>query len=131
MSAVARVKDYMSVSLVTFTPETEILDAIQTLVTHRISGAPVLDDGGNVVGILTERDCMRVVIDAGYYSHYGGRVEKFMQFPVETVESGTSIHDIAERFVAEPFRRFPVVDDNRLVGLISRRDVLRALGGLW
>jgi len=126
-----KVKDYMSASLVTFTPEMEVLDAIHLLLQNGISGAPVVDEHGNLVGILSEKDCLKVALHAGYHEVLGGRVADYMSPEVETVEAESGIIDVAERFIKGQFRRFPVVADNRLVGQISRRDVLRALEALW
>jgi CBS domain-containing protein len=126
----AIVSDYMSGKLVTFSPATGVLDAIQELVQHRIAGAPVVDDLGNLVGMLSEFDCMRVVLSAGYHGEPGGPVSDLMVSEVKTVDTGMSIVDLAELFIATRYRRFPVLKDNRLVGQISRRDVLRALGEL-
>jgi CBS domain-containing protein len=117
----------MSKSLITLKPGTDVLDAVHTLVEHRISGAPVLDDHGTIIGILTERDCMEVVLKASYYGELGGKVESFMSRVVRTVEMSTSILDLAQMFVDSPYRRYPVMDGNRLVGIISRRDMLRAV----
>ena len=66
------VKDYMARTVVTFKPDTPVLDAVHTLVKNRIAGAPVVDDEGNLVGILSELDCMKVALQAGYYGDYGG-----------------------------------------------------------
>jgi CBS domain-containing protein len=107
----ALVKDHMSGKLVTFNPQTDVLDAIHELVLHRIAGAPVVDNHGNLVGMLSELDCMMVALTAGYHGEHGGPVSEYM---TEETETG--------------FRRYPVVKDNRLIGQISRRDVLRALG---
>lgn len=126
----AIVSDYMSGKLVTFSPTTGVLDAIQELVQHRIAGAPVVDDHGNLVGMLSEFDCMQVVLSAGYHGEPGGPVSDLMVSDVKTVDAGMSIVDLAELFIATRYRRFPVLKDNRLVGQISRRDVLRALGEL-
>lgn len=126
----ATVKDYMSGKLVTFSPRTDVLDAIQELVESRIAGAPVVDDYGNLVGMLSEFDCMQVVLSAGYHGEPGGPVSDLMVTDVRTVDAGMSIVDLAELFIATRYRRFPVLKDNRLVGQISRRDVLRALGEL-
>ena len=125
-----RVRDYMAGSLVTFRPETDVLDAIQTLVKHRISGAPVVNDQGELVGMLSELDCTRVALNAGYYGDAGGPVSEFMTSNVETVDAQMNIIDLAQKFQESGFRRFPVLEGNRLVGQISRRDVLRALGEL-
>lgn len=121
------VKDYMTRSVIAFRPDTDVLDAVHELVTNRIAGAPVVDAAGNVVGMLSELDCMKVALQAGYHGHWGGPVSDFMTTDTQTVDAGMSIVDLAQRFVDTRFRRFPVVDGNRLVGQISRRDVLRAL----
>jgi len=121
------VKDYMSKTLVTFKPDTGVLDAVHTLVKHRIAGAPVVDDEGNLIGMLSEFDCMKVALQAGYYGDFGGPVSEYMTKGVKTVNAEMSIVDLAQEFAEKGFRRFPVTDRNRLVGQISRRDVLRAL----
>ena len=124
------VKDYMSRTLVTFKPDTSVLDAVHTLVEHRIAGAPVVDDMGNLIGMLSELDCLKVVLQAGYHGDYGGPVSDFMTADVQTVNAEMSIIDLAQKFLDSRLRRFPVTDQNRLVGQISRRDVLRALQAL-
>jgi len=121
------VKDYMARTLVTFKPETDVLDAVHTLVQHRIAGAPVVDDEGNLLGMLSEFDCMQVALNAGYHGTWGGPVRDYMSDGVETVDADMSIIDLAQVFINKKFRRFPVVQGTRLVGQISRRDVLRAL----
>ncbi len=120
------VKDYMVASLITFTPAMDVMDAIDVLVKNRISGAPVVDDHGNLVGLLSEKDCMQVAVQAGYYEQLGGRVEDYMTKKVITIEAESSVFDLAKLFIEQSPRRYPVVEDNRLVGQISRRDVLRA-----
>ena len=123
----ATVKDYMSGKLVTFRPDTDVLDAIHELVKHGISGAPVIDDTGNLVGMLSEFDCMKVVLTAGYHGEPGGPVSDLMATDVKTVRAEVSIVDMADVFMKSGLRRYPVINGNRLVGQISRRDVLRAL----
>ena len=126
------VKDYMAAHLVTFNPDTDILEAIHALVEYRISGAPVVDKLGNIVGVLSEKDCLEVALQSSFYGELGGKVEEFMTENVETVHANASMVDIAKLFLQSNFRRYPVVDDDhRLVGQISRRDVLKALETLW
>ena len=120
-------RDYMAANLITFAPDTDILSAIHKLVEKRISGAPVVDEHGNLVGMLSERDCVRVALEAGYYGELGGRVDEFMSRDVEIIDADMSIVELAQLFVDKPFRRYPVFEDSRLVGQISIRDVLRAL----
>ncbi len=121
------VKDYMARTLVTFKPETEVLDAVHTLVDKRIAGAPVVDDEGSLVGMLSEFDCMRVVLGASYHGNAGGPIRDYMTTDTQTVDAQMNIVDLAQVFIDTGFRRFPVLEENRLVGQISRRDVLRAL----
>ena len=78
--------DYMAASLITFTPDTPVLDAIHELLEKRISGAPVLDEQGHLVGMLSEQDCLKVALSAGYHGELGGRVSEFM---VETSKPST------------------------------------------
>ncbi len=124
----ALVRDYMSGKLITFNAQIDVLDAIQMLVRHRIAGAPVVDDHGNVIGMLSELDCMKIALTAGYHGERGGPVSEYMTTETETVDADMSIIDLAQRFLDSGYRRYPVVKDNRLIGQISRRDVLRALG---
>ena len=126
----ALVKDYMTGRLVTFSPDTDVLDAIHELVMHGISGAPVVDDYGSLVGILSELDCMKIALTAGYHGDMGGPVSEYMTSATETVDASMSIIDLAQQFLDSGYRRYPVMQDNRLVGQISRRDILRALGEL-
>lgn len=127
MQKTVKVRDYMSRQLVTLRPETEIISAVHTLLEHDIAAAPVVDEAGNLIGILTERDCIRVVLNAGYHSEYGGQVADYMSKEVETIAADASIVDAAKRFYGQRFHRYPVLDHGQLVGHLSRRDVLRAL----
>jgi CBS domain-containing protein len=127
-----RVRDFMTTALHTVTPDTEIMDAVQKLVEKNISGLLVLERDGRLAGILTERDCIRVALSAGYFDEGGGRVRDFMTKDVQTFDADTSLMDLADTFARERFRRFPVMDDGQLVGVIARRDVLKALtSGTW
>ena len=126
----AVVKNYMTGKLVTFHPDTDVLDAIHELVEHGIAGAPVTDNRGNLVGMLSELDCMKIALHAGYHGHWGGPVSDYMSSDIETVDADMSIIDLAQLFLEKPYRRYPVMKDHRLVGQISRRDVLRALQDL-
>jgi len=121
------VKDWMAANLVTLKPDMDVMDALARLVEARIAGAPVVDHHGNMVGMLSEFDCMKVALDSSYHGQWGGRVNEFMTRDVITVPADMSIIDLARRFQESRLRRFPVMDDTRLVGQISRRDVLRAL----
>ncbi len=120
-------KDYMAANLVTFKPQQDVLEAIHLLIENGISGAPVVDNLGNIIGILSEKDCLKVALNAGYEQRSGGKVEDFMTNTVHTVDAEDSVLSVAKLFIDSPYKRYPVVDDNRLIGQISRRDVLRAI----
>jgi CBS domain-containing protein len=127
-----RVRDYMTTDVLSVGPDAEIMHTIHLLVEKDISGVPVVDDQSRLVGILTERDCIRIAVQAGYFDEAGGRVADYMTTEVHTVSPDDSLMDLAELFATSPFRRCPVVEDGRLVGLICRRDVLSALkGSAW
>ena len=125
------VKDYMSKSVVTLLPEMEILRATHFLISHDISGAPVLDKHGKLVGILTERDCMRVVIQADYHGIPGGIVGDHMSVNPQFIDPGESILKLAQLFLDGRFHRYPVLANGHLVGVISRRDVMRAMSEFY
>ncbi|MBT8117974.1 MAG: CBS domain-containing protein [Gammaproteobacteria bacterium] len=131
MSKPITARDYMSATLVTFTPDTDIHAAINQLIEKRISGAPVVDKQGNLVGILSEKDCLQTALHASYHGESAGTVAEYMHGEVKTVDAEASIADVAAMFIRDDYRRYPVMSDNRLVGQISRRDVLRALEALW
>jgi CBS domain-containing protein len=130
--AARRVRDYMTPRPFTVRPGDEIMHVVYELAQRDISGVVVVDDDDAVVGILTERDCMRMAVAAGYHDQLGGTVAEYMTTPVHTVTADDSILDLADLFTRSAFRRCPVVEDGRLIGLICRRDVLKALtAGAW
>ncbi|MBL4762365.1 MAG: CBS domain-containing protein [Gammaproteobacteria bacterium] len=128
MIASLKVRDYMVANKCTFTPDMDILRAIHKMLNFHISGAPVLDNHGNMIGFLSEKDCIQIVLGSSYQQDgAAGRVSEFMSHSVVTVDVDTPIIDVAEQFLQGSHRRFPVVMDNRLVGTIARENILRAL----
>ena len=121
-----KVSDYMSTRLVTFSPDTNVVEAMAVLLDKKISGAPVVDEKGALIGVLSEVDLMKIVIQDSYYDESAGVVGDYMRSPVDTVESDMDIYQVAERFINEHRRRYPVMHRGKLVGQISRRDVLKA-----
>ena len=121
------VKDIMAKKLVTFQPDMHVRAAIESLLKHKISGAPVVDENGTLIGVLSEIDCMPTIIQDLYYSDSGGSVGDFMSTESTTVNSEMGLVDLAEIFQKKHFRRLPVVDNGILVGQVSRRDVLKAI----
>lgn len=122
-----KVRDYMTRHLVTFRSDTDLFTAINRLLEHRISGAPVVDSQGHLIGLLSEGDCLRGILSGAYYEAVGGTVSTYMTTTVETVSPEADIIELSERFLRGRRRRMPVIENGRLVGQISRHDVLRAV----
>jgi CBS domain-containing protein len=118
----------MSKNVVTLAPELEILQAVHELIEHDISGAPVLDKHGRLVGVLSERDCMQVAMQGDYHGMPAGLVKDYMSSNPQWISPEQSILTLADLFIKGRFHRYPVVDNGRLVGVISRRDVMKAMG---
>ncbi len=125
------VREVMSKDVVVLKPEMDVLQALHVLLRHKISGAPVVDAGGQLVGMLTERDCMKVALDAAFHQQSGGTVAEFMATDVQTVSAEESLITTARRFYETNYLRYPVVDGTGLVGVVSRSDVMRAIGEFW
>jgi len=121
------VSDYMSTQLLTFAPDTDVMSAIGQLVKRGHSGAPVCDAGGLLVGMLSEKDCLKVAVVANYEGVSPGVVRDFMSPNVTALSPEMTLLDAATRFLDAPFKRFPVVESGRLIGQISRSDILRAI----
>ena len=121
-----KVRDYMATKLVSFHENTNVVEAMGSFLENSISGAPVVDDQGQMVGILSEVDLMQVVVQDSYYDESIGIVGDYMRREVDTIDAEMDIYTLAEKFVREHRRRYPVVSNGKLVGQISRRDVLRA-----
>ena len=122
-----RVADYMTRNLVTLKPHVSVNDSIRILLENRISGAPVVDDSGSLVGVFSESDCLKGALQASYHETEIGSVAEYMTQDPQTISPDSSILDAAEIFIADHRRRLPVVDKGMLVGQISRRDLLRAM----
>jgi len=117
----------MTTKLITFTPDMEVMNAVHQLVKHGFSGAPVLDADGKLVGMLSQRDCLQVALIAAQDTCVAGPVRQFMSTHIVTVDPDTNLTQLASMFTTAPFRRYPVIENDRLVGQISRSDVLRAI----
>ena len=124
------VRRYMATSLMTFAPEVHIAKAIEMLVKNRYTGAPVVDAAGRLIGMLSEKDCLRVAVLANSEGPAAALVGDYMTTQVDSVTPETTLFEVAERFVGAPYKRLPVVEQGKLVGQISRIDVLRAIDEL-
>lgn len=126
MTGPATIDRYMTRDLITLSPGMEITRAVATLIEHDISAAPVVDELGRLVGILTAKDCFRAVLHAHYHQDLGDTVAGYMTADVDTLTTGMGVVTAAQRFMDSNHRRYPVFQDGRLVGIITRMDLLRA-----
>ena len=127
MLAPLKVKDYMNGSRIVFTPDMDILRAIHQLIEFKLSGAPVVDKRDNLVGFLSEKDCMKVALNSAYQGEAAGQVADFMYPECKTVDIESCITDVAQIFLDTAYKCLPVVKENRIVGSITRQNILKAL----
>ncbi|MDB4015263.1 CBS domain-containing protein [Flavobacteriaceae bacterium] len=122
------VKDIMTKNLVLFTVEQSIHEVMNSFIKNKISGGPVVDDRGKLIGVISEADCMKEVSDSRYFNMpiLDKSVGHFMTKEVETLLASMTLFDAASRFHETSRRRFPVLDNNKLVGQISRKDIVIA-----
>ncbi|MEQ8352276.1 MAG: CBS domain-containing protein [Leptospiraceae bacterium] len=124
---IKKVEDYMARNVITFSPSMSVYAAIQVLLKNKIAGGPVIDEKGELVGILSEKDCLRLLTVETYHHLPNHEVGEYMSTQIESISADASVVDAAERFRTESFRRLPVLRNGKLVGQISRRDCLRAI----
>jgi CBS domain-containing protein len=118
----------MTRKLVILPPEMDIYEAIHILIKKGISGAPVVDNEGHLMGILSEYDCLKVMTAGAYEGLPERKVADYMTCPATTIRPEASLFDVVTMFMKNPIRRFPVMDEKgQLLGQISRRDVLVAI----
>lgn len=128
MHRLPTVREYMDTRAITLSPDMDIIKGVNFLLKKHVTGAPVVDDKGGMVGILTELDCLKL-LTLGDEDHEApsGKVRDFMTAKVQSIPPDMDIYYAAGLFMKVAFRRFPVVEDGRLVGTITRLDILRAV----
>ena len=123
-----KVSDYMTTSLITFKADQSIENVMEILVNNRISGGPVVNDKNELVGIISETDCMKQISESRYYNMpmQDKTIEKYITKNVDTIDGNMNIFDAATKFIKSKRRRFPILTNGKLVGQISQSDVLKA-----
>lgn len=142
-----KARDVMQREVATVTPETPIAEAIDIMLTRRISGLPVVDATGAVIGVLTEGDLLRRVETGtqlkvsgwrawlagpgrgaqAYVHTHARKVGEIMSQPAVTVECDAALSDVVALMESRGIKRVPVLEAGRLAGIVSRADLLRAL----
>lgn len=116
--------------LITFRPDTPMSDVVNTLLEHKITGAPVLNDKGDVVGLIDDKDCLNIMVSGVYYDQptEGNTVAAYMSNVMKSITTDSNILEVAHIFLTTPYKRLLVLDENgKLAGQISRQDVLQAI----
>lgn len=121
------VKDFMDHNPHAIHQHTSIREAVQSMVRAKIIGAPVIDDSNHVVGFVSEQDCIKGMLHDSFFCEESPSVATVMNRKVISVTPDTSIFEVAERMAKAPPKNYPVVQQGRLVGLISRSRILAAL----
>jgi len=123
-----RVADYMSTNLITFRPDQSVMEVMNTLIKKKISGGPVVNEKQELIGIISEGDCIKQISNSRYYNQplKNVKVEDHMATEIETIDGNMNVFDAADKFISSRRRRFPIVQDGKLVGLISQKDILKA-----
>ena len=143
-------KDIMSTEVLTVKPETSVIELAQLLTSHNINGAPVIDDDGKLIGVVTENDLVfqkkKVhiptvinILDSFIYLESqekmkkemekiaGVTVEKIYSRDVKTVSPETPIEEIATIMSEKFIHTIPVMDNDTIVGVIGKKDIIRTL----
>jgi CBS domain-containing protein len=117
-----KIKTIMTTSVIAVTKDTDIYRAIRTMVANNVTGLPVVADDQTLVGVVTEKDVLRLLYNV---DDHPGTVEDFMTRDVVAFDREDDLLDIAERLRANNFRRVPILENGKLVGIVSRKDVIR------
>ncbi len=119
-----KAKEIMKTGVITVKRKTETYEAIRILVEHNITGLPVVNDDMTLAGIISEKDMLRLLYDM---EDKPGSVEDFMTKDVISFDKEDSLIDIAESLIKNDFRRVPILEEGKLVGILSRKDVIACI----
>lgn len=121
------IRHYMNPQPVTVTKGSTLPDVIALLSSQHVSGAPVVDEQSNIVGFVSEQDCLKQLLLGSYHCDQPALVDDVMRSDVLTVNSRDSIIELAQQMGEHKPKIYPVVDNNKLVGVINRQHVLQGL----
>mgnify|MGYP000043440919 FL=1 len=121
------VLDYVTAKPVTVKADTNIFNLIHELIVHKVTGATVVDDDDNIIGVISEVDCLRAILNGSYYGEVNGTVAEFMSPDVESVSPEADILAVAQCMLDKKRRRIPIVENGKFVGQLSIRSILKAI----
>ncbi len=129
-SAAILARDLMVRNLVTLSPHLDVFSAIDILLQRRISGAPVIETDGTFLGVFSEKSALQFIVNAAYENLPDAGLIPFVDAFPPTIEPETDFLTICQTFLNQATRRLPVVEDGKLLGQISRCDVMRKVRDL-
>ncbi|MFD2230609.1 CBS domain-containing protein [Alkalimarinus sediminis] len=121
------VSDYMKPVTKHFSPDTSVKEIVKTLVNNHLVGAPVLDENKKLVGFISEKDCLQQMVNDSYYSQDHHVARDIMRQNPLSVSPNDDIFSLAEEMIGRRPKLYPVVENEQVIGIITRADVLRAL----
>jgi CBS domain-containing protein len=116
-----KAKTIMTANVISVKRNTEIYEAIRTLAENNVTGLPVVNEDMSIAGIITEKDVLKLLYDV---NNTAGKVENFMTKGVVSFNEDDSLIDITECLIKNSFRRVPITAGGKLVGIISRKDII-------
>jgi len=128
------ITNYMATDLITFSPDTDIIEVIRTFLKKNISGAPVLNEKKEVVGLIDDKDCLRLLIDSVYHNDpiANTKVESYMTSVMKVIDISANVVDAAKIFLETKYKRLLVINkEGKLIGQISRADILKAIETIY
>ncbi len=125
------VRDIMKKIPVALRPGMDMGEAIRLLLKNNVSGAVVVDEDNKLVGMLSEKDCLRIFANGAYNALPNARVSEYMSEIVKTAHPDDDLFTVAGVFLENSFRRLPVIEDDVLIGQVSRFDVLAGSRRIW
>ena len=128
------ISKYMATDLVTFTPDVDVIEVIRTFLQKNISGAPVLNENKEIVGLIDDKDCLRLLIDSVYHNEPvpNIKVQSYMTSVMKVIDMDANVVDAARIFLETKYKRLLVVNkEGKLIGQISRADILKAIDAIY
>lgn len=123
--------ELMEDAVKTLSANTSIDQAIEILLKNKLTGAPVVDDQNRLVGFLSEKDCLKVVMTQAFEMLPESNVSDYMSTDVVSLAPNATVFDVVDRFLKCAYRRLPVIDeDHKLLGVVSRTSVVQAIAAL-
>ena len=120
-----KIKNVMTTNVIAVKVDTSLSDVIRMLIEHNITGMPVVDDHMRLVGIISEKNVMKMLNSSEYYN--SAKVQDFMTTDVVSFDIEDSLVDVCNCLINNHFRRVPILSNGNLVGIISRKNIINSI----